>query len=327
WPKLLLDQGPSWTFLPVMVVVMASCLGLVIVPGGWAARTWARTVLGVGILLSLQYAFLVLAVLLLDHTERGWDVLRVPLAALVVEGATLGLFFGWRALQRRFGRKRIWGSLVGLLGSALAIATYLAVVEGGVGFGPALQRYLGIGLGSPLVLSLMVGPVWSADALIRVFRRLGGFGLGEPRGRPLMELSTWLGGFAAYAVSWRFAMLKAMEAYEQLPDSPPDCFVATAAGHAPPRLTGGGPITLQLRRLKALELLLRAVAPVFHRRLRRLYDRWGPPLAARIRTPARAALAWLALKPAEGLATILVRLVGGPTARQRTARLYGGGSR
>ena len=62
-----------------------------------------------------------------------------------------------------------------------------------------------------------------------------------------------------------------------------------------------------MQRLKAAELVLAVTTPRLHAALRRLYDRLGPPLAAGVEHPLTADLAYLALKPAEWLATALAR--------------------
>ena len=67
--------------------------------------------------------------------------------------------------------------------------------------------------------------------------------------------------------------------------------------------------TRQLRRFKAAELILAELAPAFHRRLRGIYDRVGPPLARRLTHAWIADLAWIALKPAELVASWCLRVL------------------
>jgi hypothetical protein len=76
-----------------------------------------------------------------------------------------------------------------------------------------------------------------------------------------------------------------------------------------------------MRRLKFLELALQAAYPALHRRLRRIYDRVGPKLAARCRQHVWwADVTYVLLKPAEFLAEA-IRTLGGVKAQQ-VAALY-----
>jgi hypothetical protein len=130
----------------------------------------------------------------------------------------------------------------------------------------------------------------------------------------------WLVGYAA---AWRVAVRAALEAYDKLPPTPPpgDCYVASAAAHGHPWLVGarvvptasGRPalVNAQLRRLKSAEVALGALSPAGHRLCRWVYDRLGPPLARRLRSPLVGDLAYLSLKPAEWLAVLAVQLLTG----------------
>ena len=70
-------------------------------------------------------------------------------------------------------------------------------------------------------------------------------------------------------------------------------------------------VTDQLRMLKAFEQLLLCISPGLHRRCRAIYDALGPRLAARLRHPLLATIAYFALKPAEWLAALCVGMVLG----------------
>lgn len=103
--------------------------------------------------------------------------------------------------------------------------------------------------------------------------------------------------------------------FSRLPLDPPDrCFVASAAarvvGAEPVRFANGRtiPVTRQLRALKATELALIALTPRLHRALRSVYDRAGPPLAARLgRTTGT--VAWVLLLPAQVAGEVVLRLL------------------
>jgi hypothetical protein len=107
--------------------------------------------------------------------------------------------------------------------------------------------------------------------------------------------------------------------FSRLPLEPPDrCFVASAAARGHARVVGATPVcfasgrvvpvTRQLRALKAAELALIALTPRLHRALRFVYDRVGPPLAARLgRTTGT--IAWALLLPAQAIGEVGLRLL------------------
>jgi hypothetical protein len=109
----------------------------------------------------------------------------------------------------------------------------------------------------------------------------------------------------------------ALDLHAALPMYHHDCFVASAAARADARLTGAEPVrgpdgvlrpvTRQLRTLKAFELLLVAASPRAHSALRAVYDRIGPPVARRLGRRS-AALAWIALLPAQAIARLALGL-------------------
>lgn len=130
----------------------------------------------------------------------------------------------------------------------------------------------------------------------------------------IVPWSVW-SGLGVTAVT--LAVLRMNERWAALPEIPhDDCFVATAAARGHPRVVGSVPVRLadgrvllvtrQLRALKAFELALAALLPHAHRALRLVYDRVGPPVAARL-GPTTATLAWVALLPAQWVAELTLR--------------------
>jgi hypothetical protein len=123
-----------------------------------------------------------------------------------------------------------------------------------------------------------------------------------------------LGGslpFVAGSLFW------AHQAWSELPDDPPSCFVVTAASAGHPALVGpfvtlerGGRrrrANRQLLTFWALEARWQARAPASHRAARRLYSRLGPAIARRMQGRWRADLLYLLLKPAEWGAAAFLR--------------------
>src|SRR5688572_19385018 len=104
-----------------------------------------------------------------------------------------------------------------------------------------------------------------------------------PRG---LGITSWL---AAYAVAWRYDVLKMYEMYAQLPTEPPNCYVATAAAQGHPKFVrsrtvlwadgNSVQVNQQLRIFKCAELALIAVIPRLHQFIREAYDVTGKPLA------------------------------------------------
>jgi hypothetical protein len=97
---------------------------------------------------------------------------------------------------------------------------------------------------------------------------------------------------------------------------PGGCFVVTAAGCGHRRFVGpffeiqrhGRRIQVnqQLITLRQFEDLWRQRAPHSHRCCRFLYNRLGPAMAAQIRSPWLADLAYAAIKPAELAARLAI---------------------
>ncbi len=119
----------------------------------------------------------------------------------------------------------------------------------------------------------------------------------------------WLGGLAATVYA---KIILAHQAYEALPDTPPECFIVTAAARGNRRFVGSGlnPTTgrienAQLARMRTFERYLMTEFPNAHRRLRAVYNRLGPVVARRIRHPLAADLTYVILKPLELLAVII----------------------
>lgn len=186
---------------------------------------------------------------------------------------------------------------------------------------------------SPLLLLLVVltiaAPFWCFLMFFRV--AIWSFRNHETKitlGRAF-GLTAWLG---AYIFAWRFSILKMYELYAALPPQPPpDCYIATAAAQGHPRLVGartvcrpdGVAITVnrQLQVLKCAELALMAVQPEVHAVVRRSYDVIGKAMAARIKKPLVADLAYLLLKPFEALAMFVLSLLI-PEIEQIANKMY-----
>lgn len=219
----------------------------------------------------------------------------------------------------------MWAPMSLLVSSGVfaAIATAEAVkVRENLWSWKGLATLLGVVVGGLLLAGF---PVTFLIAMV-VACPLAGFAYGWAtweifraiRGRLRVSLAAlliavaWLSyNFAA----WRYAVLRAVEAYQKLPTEDPSCFIATAAARGHMQFVGSRDVgrsyrvTNQLEYLKAFELLLRSTCPHLHGRLRRIYNRVGPAVARRIRSPWVADAVYLLLKPLEWMAWTVVRVV------------------
>jgi hypothetical protein len=328
WCELLVDRPAILAFGPLVLLAVVVCGAVAQRPGDWVFSWPCRLVLVAGFLLGLQFALLVPASLLirsswseLPGAYSEWGGLLIFIAG--VYAAPLAIAKAFEALKRRLPMVLVILAcglfLLALLLGAASLLPSAAAKEAG---NPAAGGWTILLLGS-VVLTMFGGPVWTAGALGHLLWRL--------RGAPRLPVAGILAALGAYLVSWRIAVHLAVEAYQALPPTKPTgCFVATAAAQAPTWLTGGfesSPgfrVTPQLQRLKLFEIALKAVCPRGHRSLRRVYDRVGPRLAARIEGPGGAAVAWLALRPCELVATGVLRVVAGRGICRRAACFYRG---
>ncbi|HVX15806.1 MAG TPA: DUF6688 family protein [Pirellulales bacterium] len=169
---------------------------------------------------------------------------------------------------------------------------------------------------SPLLWILWLSlPGWCFFAYARVarivFRNYGGSG--QFRLSEAIWLMTWAG---TYLAAWRISVNRALVEYAELPKTDPRCYVCTAAARGDRWLVGAEEVAvaddtvifvnLQMCRLKAAEIALKALAPRSHRMLRSVYDRAGPYAAACLKHRLAADAAYLALKPIEWLAYLVL---------------------
>jgi hypothetical protein len=117
---------------------------------------------------------------------------------------------------------------------------------------------------------------------------------------------------------WFAGAIWSRKIYESLPNTPPSCFVVTAASRGHEKFVG--PFTEILRNgqtrranqqlitLWQFEHLWCNCAPISHAAFRWVYNRIGPILARRIDSPWLADAACLALKPIEFVAVLAIKI-------------------
>jgi len=144
--------------------------------------------------------------------------------------------------------------------------------------------------------------VWYGVRLVQAHRRT--------RPNPIWYLVYLLGSLPF----WIGGLLWSRRIFATLPNTPPECFVVTAASCGHKRLVG--PFTetrhrdqprianQQLIALWNFERLWQERSPQSHRRFRVLYNRLGPVVARQINSPFKADVVHLALKPVEWIARL-----------------------
>ncbi|MBN2022200.1 MAG: hypothetical protein JW809_05355 [Pirellulales bacterium] len=288
YAELLLSWRPSLPFFPLLLYCMVSFTLVVVKPDRFLP--WAVTRLGVytGVLLALQYVCVVSA------TFGVGDGVGYVGMSVIAAGVTLAVVLGLGAMGRRGGEEAA---------CFMAVVIFVVLI-----FIPPIN-----------VLALIFAPsltltVFAATAVrIAINRKANRFQFSLAW---LLGVVAW---FAAYLGAWRWSILIMLDEYAKLPTEAPDCYVATAAARGHRRCvrvaacaTAAGRLFWandQMRRLKAFELVLARVCPAAHRACRGVYDRLGPALAAILVHPVLADAAYLALKPAEWTARIVLVLV------------------
>ncbi|HET6822445.1 MAG TPA: DUF6688 family protein [Anaerolineales bacterium] len=294
---LLFPEASLLFFVLLAYSIVCYCL-LLLDADRYAQMYIVRFGVYTGVLLALQYS--VLSGLFLFNDSFSWNSLYLIGLWL------LPIFFPriYLILVNRWGTKAVNTTLL-----TLAIAIFLANVW-------AMRSLL-----SPLVFALVVltvaAPFWSLwmalQAAIWLFRTYG-FKLTLLRG---VGIAAWIAGYVA---AWRFDILKMYELYAALPPQPPpDCYIATAAAQGHPQIVGSWSVqrgtgetmrvNKQLQILKCAELALIAVQPRLHIAFRKVYDVVGKPLAKRIRNPFLGDAAYLLLKPCDGLARFMLKIM------------------
>ena len=295
-------------FAPFLPLVAYSMVGLVCWcwRPGLGRRFAVRLSLYTGVVLSVQF---------LIFTLITTGPVAIIAAALFVPGLALAVFLINRLILswRRFSIRYL-----------LILTLVVAVIIAGMGVVGGWEAIASVPIAVymvALVATPVACPITYARASYRVSRR--------PDRLPLsvsifsVALITWA---AAWFASWKFAIEIMLIEYAKLPTTDPRCYVATAAACGHRRIVGSQrigsiPINTQLKRMKFLEFAIASASPAGHRRLRRVYDRIGPPLASLCRRSVWFAdLTYVGLKPIEWAVMVLQRILGVP--RASIDRLY-----
>jgi hypothetical protein len=311
--SFVLTAEAGFVLYPFMLIAMGCLTYYLIYDNTRPTRTAGRLVLFGGVLLTLFYTITLW--LVLCRSVGTWLMLVV--CQLGLSAIVLGVPVVSRRIPLRIPSSVKIGLLVLLLLGFLAAS--LIDPRGTLGL------TFGITVGFPIVASLVCGPVWAFLAYGFVSLRMAH----DPRVRPSTNAVDWIAGtanliamIAAIPLSIRLSWMH----YSTLPTQPPpgNCYVVTAAARGHRRFVGawvethqGETIVLnqQLQRLQMFEFGLADRWPGGHRVLRRAYNRLGPTMAACLRNPWLADVAYLSLKPIEWCAAIAMRVFRFPKRR------------
>lgn len=303
--SLFLAVESSWVFLPLVAYSSISLLLLFFSPRQYIQSFWVRLGIYTGALLSFQYLVLIFLALL----ETFYIILAVWIVSVVIVPL-------YRFLTKLMGVKLFLLIFVVLPFLAYCFLFLLISIF------PEIQLPF---LGSEFATTpffflaaflLACAPFWSFLIMAKTsYLLLKHYetGITLPGGTGILA---WLGGFTG---AWIFSVLKTMEIYAALPPQPPDCYIATAAARGHPSIVRSQPVRLadgtlmqvnpQLQRLKCVDLALLATSPKVHKWIRRIYDVLGRKLAAQIKNPILADVAFLILVPVEWISFFVLKLI------------------
>lgn len=285
--EVLLGGEINRLFYPFILYAIISMILLLIAPQRFAPHFAVRLGIYSGTILVVQYVGL-----LLGATYFLFALMIGVPTMLVLYGLYVG--YGWAG--KKWGQKGAIGSLL-VLGMIISVALALSVE--GMMSAPFGVWMAGFCLILPLT-AVTSWRLWTTYETPKLWKM--------PH---TLAVGAWLGG---YLFTWSHALVKMTELYTALPDSPPDCYIATAAAQGHPQVVGSQKagcvmVNRQLQTLKAAEIVLLVMAPGCHRWLRRGYDIYGRLLATKLTNPYLADLAYLTLKPFEWMSWFVLSLV------------------
>ena len=267
WP----GYGP---FLPLVTYSMLSLL-VWLWRDGMLRHFVVRLGLYTGVILTIQFTVLLMIV----DPSAAWALL---IAAPIFGVGQAAVVFGVVYLARNVRRFSIRYLLIITTVAAIAIA-WIKSMGGLVSFAQATLAIPVVGaIASPVLSTITMSRAalhaiemgqsrWIERAVAAVWEVILGWGV-------------WIVGMV---VAWRIAVEIMLNEYAKLPVTRPGCYVASAAAHGHPAWVKSQwvdgismPVNDQLRRLKFLEIAIKAASPKLHRHARTVYDYIGPKMAA-----------------------------------------------
>jgi hypothetical protein len=285
------------------LVVLGAILIVLMLPAGWGKKSVKRFAIAFlvaifGVVLPL-FVFFFSAFLVPDWKGgcvHGWiDCFYLGKLALTpqVLWATAALYFLENRMVHSVNRPIVLGLFTGTIVASVSFVYGLATTFGELG---VFTLWLLV----PFYIA-----VWQGIRAAQCMRNHQ-FGLCSYLLTVFSSIPFWIGG-----------LMWSRRIYESLPDKSPDCFVVTAAARGHTSFVGPfiqirhrgklRRVNQQLATFWQFEALWHGCAPRSHTAFRRLYNRLGPIVAGRIRSPWVADAAWIIMKPVELLAKIAVR--------------------
>jgi hypothetical protein len=292
---IMLSGEASYYFYPLLIYSMLCMLLIIASPIRFARLFIVRLGIYTGAILAIQYA-----------TLFSLSMVEIEVYAIAALGVVIPYGARWlfRKMAQKYGKSMAWYLMLGLLGCLAVIAVIVT-----------REMFAPFAL---LLLALASGPYWCVICVGLVsWRLLKSYEL--PLRNKRQQVFGGLAWVLPFLGAWRLSFLKTMEVYSSLPTYPPDCYIATAAAKGHTRLVMSQPVVIrnelefrvnaQMKYFKCAELLLLAVQPKAHQKLRELYDFVGRRLSQAIVHPILADIIYLTLKPFEWLAKGLLVVV------------------
>ena len=299
---VMLAGRSMWAFYPFLAWSYVAYTALMIRPIPMGRKWWVRAGLVLGCVLGIQYQLIIYGHMMGLSTSFFVAVL-VSLFPLGVLAAVVFDYYAKDA--KRDPKPRDKRSMKAASISVIVTVSVLFVV-GLVSRGLILLPVLFFG---PYLMLMCMGA-----ALCRLYRT--DFDKPMQRNKPIPAAAT----AAGYIAAWPIAISQAQIVYNSLPLTYDGCYVCTASAHGHRWLTRAQPVvfadgnamlvTRQMRTLKAGEHLLAERLPRLHRQMRRVYNRLGPGIASRIRSPWLADVSYLLFVPFAAGAWALLTLLG-----------------
>lgn len=308
--EIMLGGQVTVYFYPFLIYSMVCMFNLLVSPERYGEYFAIRVGIYTGMILATQYS---LILVLSSYSVYVW----YSLAFWIL------LSISWLHPRTRIWlreRGLYWYAIIGVIMLAGIIINYL----GGGFFNWFYFLLLGMSV-------FAVGPFACLLIAYKLsIKLLKKFKLSKTSNRA--KFTATVGWGVPYLVAWRFAIVRTLEIYAELPITPPsDCYIASAAAKGNPSTVKSTPIQIQgedvlevndqLRYLKCAELGLKTIFPGVHRHCRRVYDNYGKKIARKITTPTQANLAYLSLKPFEWASRLLLRMLV-PNIGDVANRLY-----
>ena len=301
YTRIMLTPSISIVFFPFLAYSIVCLILLASSPIQHAQNFIVRFGIYSGVILSLQYAIIL-------SISFNFDFYYIYVAVGIAVPFIIRLLF--MLAERKFGLKNAW-----IITSVLLVI--LVII-----FPAAYMIFLYALLASGPYWCLIIS-TWVSIRLLKFYEFV------EPHHpKQGIGIFAWLVGFFG---AWQIAFFRTIEAYNALPKSPPDCYIATAAAKGHPWLVKSQIIVnsdgelmrvnAQMQYFKCAELILMAICPRIHRICRKVYDKIGKEFAQTLNVPILADVAYMILKPIEWIVR-LVMMVLVRDVEKVTNRIY-----